>query len=112
MRIIELDAFGWKTPGDFIEALKIAIGAPDWHGSSVNAFVDSMGTGDVNAVEPPYIVKIVNASDLRGDIIELIEAISAGVAGRRLYEATRTGEDRIVRLELGGHHEIPPRSLG
>lgn len=100
MRIIELDAREWKTSGDFIEALKKAIGAPDWHGSSVNAFVDSMGTGDINAVEPPYIVRVVNTSNMRRDMIELIEAISSAVARRRSYEATRTGENRIVRLEL------------
>lgn len=99
MRIIELDARGWKTSGDFIEALKTGIGAPDWHGSSVNAFVDSMGTGDVNAVEPPYTVRVVNASNLPRDVIELIEAISSAVARRRLHEST-SGENRIVRLEL------------
>ena len=100
MRIIELDASGWSTSGDFVSALKIAIGAPDWHGSSVNAFVDSMGTGGINAVEPPYIVRVVNARHLGQDVIELIFAISSAVEERRLYEAARTGEDAVVRFEI------------
>lgn len=100
MRIIELDASGWNTSNDFVSALKIAIGAPDWHGSSVNAFVDSMGTGGINAVEPPYVVRVVNARHLGQDVIELIAAISSAVEKRRLYEATRTGEDLVVGLEM------------
>jgi hypothetical protein len=38
MKIIEIDASGWKTVVDFLEALKRAIGAPDWHGLSPDAF--------------------------------------------------------------------------
>lgn len=101
MRIIELDASGWKTPLDFINALKLAIGAPEWHGTSVNAFVDSMVTGDINAIEPPYVVRIANAAGLPEDVLELISAISSAVKHRRLENRTRTGEDTEVNLEFG-----------
>jgi hypothetical protein len=100
MTIIELDASEWNTSGDFLSALKVAIGAPDWHGLSVNAFVDSIGTGGINAVEPPYVVRVVNARRLGQDVIELIVAISSAVEKRRLYEAARTGEDAVLRLEI------------
>ena len=42
MRVIELHADTWDTALDFVTALKIATGAPDWHGSSSDAFADSM----------------------------------------------------------------------
>ena len=100
MMTIDLDASEWNTPGDFLSALKIAIGAPDWHGLSVNAFVDSMGTGGINAVEPPCVVRVMNASRLGQDVIELIVAISSAVEKRRLYEAAHTGEDAMLRLEI------------
>ena len=38
MRIVELHAEGWATAMDFVNALKEAIGAPDWHGQSPDAF--------------------------------------------------------------------------
>ena len=100
MEIIELNASEWNTSGDFLSALKVAIGAPDWRGLSVNAFVDSMGTGGINAVEPPYVVRVVNARCLGQGVIELIVAISSAVEKRRLYEAARTGKDAVLRFEI------------
>jgi hypothetical protein len=47
---------------DFVTALKVAIGAPDWHGSSPDAFVDSMIWHDeINALKAPYTIKIMGA---------------------------------------------------
>jgi hypothetical protein len=91
MQTIELDASEWNTSDDFVNALKVAISAPDWHGSSANAFVDSMGTGGINDVEPPYVLRVVNARYLGQDVIEPVAAISSAVEKRRLYEAARTG---------------------
>ena len=101
MRVIELDAGGWETPLDFINALKPAIGAPEWHGTSVHAFVDSMVTGDINAIEPPYVVRIANAAGLPQEVLELINAISCAVERARMEKRTRTGEDTEVHLEFG-----------
>jgi hypothetical protein len=100
VRIIELDASHCRTPLDFANALKTAIGAPEWHGTSVNAFVDSMATGDINAIDPPYVVRIVNAAGLPVEILELINAIASAVKSRREWQRTRTGEDVDVNLEL------------
>src|SRR5215813_2329847 len=62
MRIVELHADDWVTAADFMNALKKAIGAPDWHGSSVGAFLDSMiYHDDINALKSPYTIKIAGA---------------------------------------------------
>jgi hypothetical protein len=62
MRVIELHADTWDTATDFVNALKVAIGAPDWHGSNPDAFVDSMIWHDeVNALRAPYPIKIIGA---------------------------------------------------
>jgi hypothetical protein len=59
MQIIELHADDWVTATDFMNALKKAIGAPDWHGSSVDAFLDSMIYHDeINALKSPYTIRI------------------------------------------------------
>ena len=63
-RIITLDASGWKTPLDFYDALLPALGAPHWHGRSVNALIDSMVYGGINAVEPPYEIHITGTTHL------------------------------------------------
>ena len=52
MRIIEIDGSDWQSVKDFLTALRAAIGAPDWHGSNVNAFIDSMIWGGINQIEP------------------------------------------------------------
>ncbi|OAF00815.1 hypothetical protein AYJ54_30195 [Bradyrhizobium centrolobii] len=100
MRTIELDATGWKTPFDFISALKATLGAPEWHGSNVVAFVDSMVAGGINALKPPYVIKVVNAAELAPEVIDLIRAISSAVESTRLRRLARTGEDVAVSLGI------------
>jgi hypothetical protein len=57
---LQLHADTWDTAVDFVTALREAIGAPDWHGSSANAFVDSMIWHDeINARKAPYTIKII-----------------------------------------------------
>ena len=60
MREINLDATDWVTGLDFYAALLPALGAPAWHGESAAAIADSMIAGEINAVEPPYTVRIHN----------------------------------------------------
>ena len=64
MPVIALNAGQWKTVLDFYNALLAAIGAPEWHGRSVAALIDSMVYGRINAVEAPYIVKIVGTAKI------------------------------------------------
>jgi hypothetical protein len=63
MQIVELHAEDWITAMDFFGALKTAVGAPDWHGDSVDAFLDSMiHHDDINALKVPYTIRISGAS--------------------------------------------------
>jgi RNAse (barnase) inhibitor barstar len=48
MRIIKLDARQWKTPLDFYDALLSALEAPEWHGRSINALIDSLWFGEIS----------------------------------------------------------------
>jgi Barstar (barnase inhibitor) len=76
MRIVELHADGWVTAVDFMNALKTAIGAPDWHGYSEGAFLDSMiYHDDINALKAPYTIRISgvdNAAPEAQDAIRLL----------------------------------------
>jgi hypothetical protein len=54
----ELNAANWKTALDFYYAIFVAIGAPDWHGESPDALIDSMIWGGINSIEPPYKIEV------------------------------------------------------
>ncbi len=76
MLIIGLDAEKWTTIDDFCVALFAALGSPEWHGESIDALIDSMIWGGINAVEPPYTIKICNVRHLPKDVLEYIELLN------------------------------------
>src|SRR5713101_2430980 len=73
LRIIELDATRWRAALDLYDDLLPALGSPEWHGRNLNALIDSMIWGGINAVEPPYVVVVLNAANLPKDAREEIE---------------------------------------
>jgi hypothetical protein len=84
---IKLDASVWKTTDDFYDALLAALGAPDWHGRSGVALIDTMLHDDVNKVVPPYRVEIRNSAILpptvKSHIIDVIDLFQRTRALRR-----------------------------
>lgn len=101
MRDIELDASSWKTAQGFRRALKAALGAPEWHGDIAGAFLDSIFGGGMNALKPPYVIKIVNAADLAPEVKEMVRDFSSAIAETRARRLARIGEDVEVRLDIG-----------
>lgn len=97
---ITLDASGWKSAHDFRLAFKKAIGAPEWHGDIVAAFLDSIFGGGMNALKPPYVIRVVNTADLGTEMKEMLHAFSSALAETRARRLARTGEDVAVRLEI------------
>jgi hypothetical protein len=73
--VIELDAQHWKSFRDYADALRAALGSPEGHGSSVDAFIDSMVYGGMNEVNPPYTIIIKNTKGLSQEILAEIEAL-------------------------------------
>lgn len=102
MRVIELDARAWSTIEDFIDALLAAIGAPVWHGRSLNAFIDSMITGDINSIEPPYEVRIVGGESVPQAVRDYIADLADALERRRKWQRTNRGIDTEVSLQIVG----------
>ncbi|WP_244427195.1 barstar family protein [Methyloferula stellata] len=100
MRVIELDATNWKTWEDFYVALLGALGAPEWHGDSVNALVDSMIWGGINEIDPPYKFVVRNLRQAPSDVAEAVEDAKAALARGRADFRTRKGRDIIVDFEI------------
>lgn len=100
MRIIDLDATKWKTVGDFYGALLAAIGAPEGHGQSPDALIDSMIWGGMNAVDAPYTVRISGTANLPKDVLNYIEVAQQVLAEGRLDYQSRRGGDVEVAIQI------------
>ena len=100
MKKIELDASNWKTELDFYKALLSALGAPEWHGSSIDALIDSMIWGDINAIVPPYVVELFGTSALPRNVTSHIKLAKNELAEAREYFQASTGGDVDVSLQI------------
>jgi barstar (barnase inhibitor) len=90
---IDLDASKWKTLLDFYDALLSALGAPEWHGRSINALIDSMIGGDINKIEPPYIIRVRSTASLPKDLRDEIERV-------RQYLQKHRADQNAIRFEI------------
>lgn len=51
-----------SSEADFYAQLLSQLRAPGWHGYNLDAIADSIGTGGINGVEPPYRISFVNTA--------------------------------------------------
>jgi RNAse (barnase) inhibitor barstar len=100
MTIIELNAQSWRTWEDFYSALLAALGAPKGHGRNLNALIDSMVGGGVNAVEPPYEIRVSGAENLSKDIRAEIDAVKQALANARAERRASGGRDMEIQFEI------------
>jgi hypothetical protein len=98
MRLIELDAKGWKSPVDFLQSLKDALGSCDGHGMSPAAFVDSMIWGGMNSVEPPYAVRVTNINGAPKEVADYVFLMISVIREARQERLQRRGDDVEVSI--------------
>ena len=60
---------------DFFEIFLPQVSAPEWHGRNLNALGDSIVTGDINGVEPPYTIIIRNTNCMSDSLKEFQELV-------------------------------------
>jgi hypothetical protein len=100
MRVIELDATDWRDVLDYYRALKRALGSPDWHGSSVDAWIDSMLYGTINRIEPPYLIRITGTSKCSPALQKEIALLADSIRRARVDQRERYGKDADVGFEI------------
>jgi RNAse (barnase) inhibitor barstar len=61
LTVLRLDGSGWQQREDLWEALLAALGAPDWHGHSLDALFDSL-VARLNRVPPPLRVEMAGVA--------------------------------------------------
>lgn len=100
MRTITLDASKWQNPLDFYDAILPSLGAPEWHGTNLNALTESMVWGEINAVKPPYTVQIVSTKSLPPEVRQELTWAVEDLAKARADFKSRMGQDVEVNFEL------------
>ena len=73
---------------------------PAWHGDSVNALVDSMITGGINKLKPPYVVRIHTMGGVPADVAEEVGWAIEGLATWRASTRERRGYDVNGSMEI------------
>ena len=99
MNTIEIDASGCWNRKEFAKLLQETIQALPGHGSSVEAFVDSMVFGAMSERSPPY--RIVVLGELRPEVRAFAADLSNAIGQARLERRTRRGDDVEVSLKVG-----------
>jgi RNAse (barnase) inhibitor barstar len=84
MMELTMDGATWSTKDDIYDAFFRVVGAPSWHGRNFDALNDSIANGQINKVEVPYSLVILNfdligadAKKMAGDFVDLIREIAA-----------------------------------
>ncbi len=90
---IHLDGRHWRTKADLIEAVIAGMRGPSWHGRNYDALHDSMVTGSINALEPPYHFVITPPASPTAEINEAIAYFMDCIA-----EWRAEGADLSVRV--------------
>ncbi len=93
MRIIELSATKGTTILDFYAALLAAIGTPQRHSQSPDALIDSMIWGGINALEPPYTIRISGLSEAPKDVRDHVELVKDALVEARIDRKRYNGDD-------------------
>ncbi len=101
MRVIELDASGWLNAMAAVDALKQAIGSPEGHGASPDAFVDSMIFGGMNELEPPYTIRIAGLAKASTPARDFISNLAGALVAQGGVEVRpRVGAEMGDTIEL------------
>ena len=79
-----MDGATWNSMDSFYDAFSSVVVAPSWHGRNLDALNDSIANGQINEVEVPYRLVIVNfdligasAKKVASDFVDLIREIAA-----------------------------------
>ena len=101
MKFIKLDAAEWNNVLDFYRALFVALGAPELHGHSIDALLDTMvWSEEINTLKAPYTIVIKNMAKLDSETREEIYLIKNCIVEARGEQKIRWGREVDVSIEI------------
>ena len=74
MKII-VDWENIETVDNFYDLFLPQVEAPEWHGRNLDALADSVITGDINKIEPPYTIHNININRTSESILEFQQKV-------------------------------------
>ena len=104
MQTIDIDAGNWTRPIDFYNSVLARVGAPDWHGHSVSALIDSMVWGGINKVEQPYVIRVHDTAKLPPDVLDEVRIVN-----RALLDACNDARGRGKNIHVANEMDPPVR---
>ena len=90
----DVDAPRWTSSLDQHDAILPLLGAPAWHGRNMNALTESIVWGEIDAVQPSYLLRIHGTANLPPDVAEVSGWLREGVT------------DGGAEFSVGGGHDV------
>lgn len=97
---IDIDVNNCSTIVQFIDKLLLKLGAPQGHGKSVDALIDSMIYGEMNAIEAPYTVRIHNLETATPELRRDLNILSKYIIDAGDERLNSEGVDMRVKFEF------------
>lgn len=99
-RMIDVSAASWQTVLDLYRNILGRLDAPDWHGESIDALIDSMIYGGINGLLPPYVIRGHDADSLPAHVARELACLAQAIADARIERKERTGIDVDVGIDV------------
>lgn len=83
---ITIDWSRIQSEAEFYERVLSQLNAPHWHGRNLDALSDSIGTGSINGVEPPYSISVFGTAQVSSRLFvfsQRVESVLRSAATRR-----------------------------
>ena len=96
MRIIELDAGGWKSPRDVLRALHEAIGTPDIPDWNVDLLIDAI-VGDSH---PPCTIRIGGLANTDDAVKANVKALASTLRDVRRWRRNHRYDEVAITIEI------------
>jgi len=100
MKIIDVNAKNLGCTTDFYKALLGELGAPVWHGMSINALIDSIIYGRINEINPPLTIRVSYSENTSKAVLHEIAILKEQLSIHRREKFLSQGRDTEVDLVL------------
>ena len=104
MKIIDVNAKNLGCTPDFYKALLSELGAPVWHGVSINAVIDSVIYGGINTINPPFTIRVSYSENTSKAVLEEIAILKEQLSIHRREKLL--SQDRDTEVDLVFAEEV------
>ena len=78
-----------QSPEDYFAQLLPQVEAPEWHGRNLNALADSLVTGSINKIEPPFCLINLQVGLIKPELKDFFSSV------KEIYEEANSNGRKI-----------------